>query len=459
MLSRINHAKDFLNASVDGASLAVFRIFFGLLMAWESFFHYYADIERWYAPGTLHFTYNFFSWVEPWPGIGMHVQIIAMGIASILIALGLFFRFSAIVFTVLYAHLFLVEATRYNNHYYLIILLGLLLSVSNAHSEFSLDRLRKRDTLDGTLPFWNVLLFRAQMVIMYFYGGIAKLNWDWLRGEPMRHWIPDLADYPLIDRFFTLDMAAYFFSYGGLVFDLTIGFLLLSRRTRLLVLPFLIFFHITNMIYFTIGIFPILALGATILFFPADSPRRWLKWIGVSLERGETKKKALSDSRRNLVLAFVTIYLAIQLLVPFRHWLYPGNEFWTDEGHSFSWHMMLKDKEVKAVFYVRDGEGNPVVRVPRSAQVRDMNRHMREKFLEHPILIVQYAHFLRDENAAKGVENPKVFAEITMSLNGRPFQTLIDPTVDLAATDYPKFLTVDWIVPLPEDLPIGVYPR
>ena len=52
------------------------------------------------------------------------------------------------------------------------------------HRAFSLDR-RRHPEWPTTVPRWNVLLLRFQLFIVYFYGAIAKLNPDWLAGEPM----------------------------------------------------------------------------------------------------------------------------------------------------------------------------------------------------------------------------------------------------------------------------------
>ena len=32
-----------------------------------------------------------------------------------------------------------------------------------------------------------MLFIRAVMLVVYIYGGIVKINEDWLRGEPLRH--------------------------------------------------------------------------------------------------------------------------------------------------------------------------------------------------------------------------------------------------------------------------------
>ena len=60
---------------------------------------------------------------------------------------------------------------------------------------------------------------------------------------------------------------------------------------------------------------------------------------------------------RTLVVVAVTLYLAFQGLMPLRHFLYPGDVHWTEEGHRFAWHMRLRDKEADAQFFATDPMG------------------------------------------------------------------------------------------------------
>ena len=43
-------------------------------------------------------------------------------------------------------------------------------------------------------------------------------------------------------------------------------------------------------------------------------------------------------------MALLALFAAFHVLMPLRHHLYPGNVSWTEEGHNFSWHMMLRTK-------------------------------------------------------------------------------------------------------------------
>lgn len=51
----------------------------------------------------------------------------------------------------------------------------------------------------------------------------------------------------------------------------------------------------------------------------------------------------------------------------------------------------------------------------------------------HPVLIVATAHLIADQYRRGGVADVEVRADAWVSMNGRPAQRIIDPTVDLAA--------------------------
>ena len=53
-------------------------------------------------------------------------------------------------------------------------------------------------------------MLRAQIGIPYFYGGIAKLNSDWIHGgEPMRTWLRPMTAMPGFGSMFKTDLVVY----------------------------------------------------------------------------------------------------------------------------------------------------------------------------------------------------------------------------------------------------------
>jgi vitamin K-dependent gamma-carboxylase len=56
---------------------------------------------------------------------------------------------------------------------------------------------------------------KLELAIVYTYAGVAKLNIDWLRGEPLRHWLIKRYTYPLIGWLLVYEPVVYWFSYAG----------------------------------------------------------------------------------------------------------------------------------------------------------------------------------------------------------------------------------------------------
>jgi len=448
--TKVQALSQLLVKPVDASVLGSFRILFGALMVWEVYrYHYYDRIFRYYIAPYMYFPYEFFSFLSPLPGHWMYFVFFIMGLSALGIALGFFYRASAVLFFLTYTYVFLLDKAQYNNHYYLISLVAFLLIFMGAHRWASIDQLLRPKLQEEFTPFWQLFILRAQFFVVYFYGGVAKLNPDWLMGEQLRAWLENRADYPVVGPFFTTEAGVWFFSYGGLLFDLSIGFLLVWRRTRLLAFLGVLFFNLTNKWLFSIGIFPYVMIAATILFVEADWPRRILRRAGFSVP--ETLPGDLKIYRP-LVFSFVAIYLGLQILIPLRHWLYPGNVSWSEQGHRFSWHMKLRSKSAKIGITVTDPKTNQSWQIdPR----QDLTSRQLSKMASRPDMIIYYVHRLKERLEHQGFSNPIIRVDSWASLNGRPYQQLIDPNVNLAEEPLTILANADWILPLEMDLPLS----
>lgn len=307
-----------------------------------------------------------------------------------------------------------------------------------------------------------------QIGIVYFFGGVSKLNGDWLRGEPMRHWLAERTDVPLVGPLFREDWLVMWLAYGGLLFDLAIVPLLLWRRMRLAAFAVALVFHLLNARLWTIGVFPWLMIAATLLFFPPDWPRR----VGHRLHRlvrrpafrrheplegGTTNDQAPSigaagvrlSARERATVALIAGYAAVQFTLPLSHWFYPGPVQWTGEGHRFGWHMLHRRVEGVVLFDVRDpATGQSVLIDPR----QHLAPHQYKQLPGRPDLLLDFSHLLGDEMSRPGGPRAEVRARTLVSLNGRKPQPLVDQAVDLAAE--PRTLRPKrWILPLTEPLP------
>jgi hypothetical protein len=286
-------------------------------------------------------------------------------------------------------------------------------------------------------------LLRFQMAVVYFYAGIAKLQADWIAGLPMKAALASKTDYPLIGSLLAAPWYPAYMSMGGVLFDLLVVPALLWRRTRPLALAAAVFFHLSNVAVFGLGTFPWFSLVMTTLFCEPEVFRR-LPFLGRRLPPvGQGAVGRATDRRARLILGLLAAYAAVQIALPLRPLLYPGNADWTEEGHLFSWHMMLRGKTGTMVFLVRDPATGTTWREHPSRYLSDLQYR---KMIGKPDLIIQFAHHLAREYARRGYPNVEVRCRAMVSLNGRPLRLLVDPRVDLAAE--PRTLRgYDWILP------------
>jgi hypothetical protein len=433
---------------VDPASLVFVRIAFGAILFWEVV-RYFRNgwIERYWIDPVFHFTYLGFSWVKPWPGLGMYVHVGALGVLAILIGVGLRYRVATSLFFLGFTYLFLLDQARYLNHFYFLILLSFLLILVPANRAFSFDALIGPKRADRRIPAWSIWILRFQLLVLYGFAGIAKLNGDWLRGNPLRDWLAPLSAHRIIGGLFQSEAAPYLLSYGGLLLDLLVGPLLLWRRTRPLAFLALASFHAMNAWLFQIGIFPWIALACSTIFFEPDWPRRlWPRQtIDQTREPPDVPQRSLRPAERALFVV-LALFVAWQILMPLRHLLYRGNVSWTEEGHRFSWRMKLRDKEAHVTFSV----WSPSARTNWDVDThRYLEPWQEDEMAARPDMILQFAHFLAEESQRQGFEGVEVRAHASVSLNGRKPQPMIDESVDLAKQPR-SLLPAAYVLPLEE---------
>lgn len=490
-----------LAAPADSASLAIVRIGLGFLVAWEVWREIdHGLIRADYLDPRFLFSWALFDWVRPLPDDTWMLAVFGvLAVSGLFVAAGAFYRAAAVVMTAGMTYWFLLEKARYLNHRYLACLFAFLLIVVPAHAAFSVDARRKPWVRSPTVPAWTVMLFRFQVGAPYVFAGLAKLNFDWLvRGEPLVMWLSRHTDFPVIGRFFDDAGFVRTLAWGSTALDLSVPFLLLHRRTRAPAYALALAFHFMNSRLFNIGMFPWMMILATTIFFDPDWPRRFaavarrgsmplrgalaagfavgfgvggflpgsfsgvravIGGVGVAVlvfqlhqdYRERRARAGVEDAApRRLarpLAAALAIWVAVQLLLPLRHFAIPGNAQWTEEGSRFAWHMLLHTKSGTVTFQIRSAD-----RLPVEFVITDhLTAFQVRKMVQHPDLILEFAHYIEDFYGRVGVtEDLEIYAESSVSLNGRPAQRLIDPTVDLTAIERPYIPPGDWIEPLEE---------
>lgn len=455
----------------DIASLAFFRVTFGLILLWEATrFFVNGLIDSVYLEPKFHFTYLGFGWVRPLPDEWLTLHFVLLGVAALFVALGLMTRLAAAWLCVGWTYVLLMEKAAYLNHLYLVCLLSGLLIFLPTHRAFSLDARHQSWWRSDTVPSIALWVLRIQLAIPYVFGAIAKLNGDWLRGVPLRLWMPRMTHVREVLPFFGEPWMAMFFSHAGFWLDLLIVPLMLCRRTRPWAFGAIVLFHLFNALMFRIGIFPWFMIGATTLFFDPDWPRCLLRLQTDLGEPGSVSPRTPREEQtgvpcessgglrpparqeicdRRLILAAVGVWFLIQFSMPFRHLLYPGDVDWTEEGSRFAWRMMLCDKTPAMRLFAIDKQTRRVTPI-------DPQPYLNEWQLNYmsydPDLLVQFSQYLAaDLRRTKNID-AEIHAQLFCSLNGRRPQLLVDPQIDLAAQTR-SLVPQSWIVPLTEPLP------
>jgi vitamin K-dependent gamma-carboxylase len=385
---------------------------------------------------------------------------------------GVCFRFSAALFTLGFGYLQLLDVATYLNHYYLALLLSALLAISPAAQAYSLDA-RWRKTSRPSVPrIWLVLL-RFQVAVVYTFAGLAKATSDWLlHAQPLNIWLAARTDLPLLGLLFVQPWSATLMSWAGFLFDSTIVGWLMWPRSRPYAYAVVIVFHALTRLLFPIGMFPLIMTLAALVFFPPDWPRLLLARLrltssalplapaalGVHETRSLRPPSAAANRPRELVpsawVFVLGLYCGLQLLVPLRFLAYGGDVLWHEQGMRFSWRVMVREKNGSVTFRVRKKDTGHEWQVTAR---RWLTPHQEGEMAGQPDLILQFAHFLRDDFAARGLGPVEVRVDAQVSLNGRPGAVLVDPNVDLATVS-DGLAKARWIRAAPGGAPPGVRP-
>lgn len=444
-----------LRQPVSIAPLAVFRVIFGFMML-LGVIRFAANgwIDQFYIQSKFTFPFLGFEWVKPLGENGMYFLFVLMGLSAFMIMIGWFYRVFSVLFFLSFTYVELIDKTYYLNHYYFISIVAFLMLFLPAHRWFSVDAKRNPSMASSTVPAWMIGSIRLQLGMVYVFAGIAKLETSWLiDAQPLRIWLPVHMDIPLIGPLLDEVWIAYFFSWFGCIYDLTIPFFLMWNKTRVPAYITVIVFHVLTRMLFPIGMFPYIMILSTLIFFPASFHERIIRftgWTASSLQRYRP-----SAYRIKLISGIFVFHFLLQSVLPFRYLAYPGNLFWTEEGFRFSWRVMLMEKGGTTLFTVGDPSFPGTIEI---VNANYLSPFQEKQMSFQPDMILQFAHFLRDEFKDSTVvikdkkftfHNPIVKANSFVSLNGKAAKQFIDPNVNLALEPY-NLKHRNWVLPYEE---------
>ncbi|HEY3386320.1 MAG TPA: HTTM domain-containing protein [Saprospiraceae bacterium] len=444
--------RNWLHELIDARLLGIYRILFGLFMTYNMFRYFRIGlIENMFVHPRINFSYDGFYWLKPLPEVYLNILLGALLICGCLIAAGIFFKWACRFFAFGYLYLFLLDKSIYNNHIYLFILMAFLLSFTDADKVFSL---KAKASAGYLIPRWQQVILQIQIVLVYFFGGIAKLTHDWIfNAEPIRSMVGFLNHEPLLQSFLDNEVAIFMLNYGGLALDLGAPLLLWYKPFRKWSVWLFIVFNFTNSRLFQdIGIFPFVMLVNLILFYEVHE----LPWLKARKTLVKTKVKSVKSDlststsllqhnpwTRNLLIG----YFIFQLIFPLRGHFLPNPLDWTTIGNRFSWRMKVDTRSTEEMkFYIQSSDFDAPVPVDIHTFINDMQI---QNISMDPRSVRDFAMFLEQEAILYQTNDPEIKANIRIQYNGREPVNFVDSLVDLSNVQYTPFKRLSWV----EDVP------
>jgi len=191
--------------------------------------------------------------------------------------------------------------------------------------------------------------------------------------------------------------------------------------------------------------------SAALIFFSPAWPRSLLARFGRDMGPAPLDDKPTSLPSPP-AFAAIALYVVVQVALPPSHFVYPGAVLWNEDGMRFAWHVMIREKH-GAVTFIAEIDGNKRVEVPPSTY---LTWRQEREMGGQPDLILQLARHVGDDLHRRGYHRVRVFAETSVSLNGRPPKPMIDPMVDLLRVHDvgPR----EWVLSEPREAPPIIQP-
>jgi hypothetical protein len=433
----------FLLQPIDGTSLAVFRICFGLCVVIDMLHKVYLVEE--FAHPQFHF--KFVPWIQPFLGTGTVVEYGVISFLAAAIALGFFYRYATVAFLIAYTHFAFLDKAFFQPQHYAIVLLGLLLCLAPANRVWSLDSVDIKQS--SLVPRWAVLILQFQFAVIYFFCGVAKLHSDWLQGLCQKLWIEHYAHAPVIGSIVAQSWVPSFITYGAIASDFLLATVLFWAPTFWLGVVVALVTYVVNFNVFASSILPWMMVASLGLYARPDWPRRILSGLRLPWRaKGQIELSQIADTasdqpsvavtgsstvspRQMLVLAALHLYVVVQILLPLQQFRMPGNPGWSEVGTRFAWFTVPNIKRVMLLqftMYVPNKE-KPVLLDP----LKYCSFWQGQTVAGSPELLRAVAQNVADnEERLKGVR-PKITGHVIVSFNKRTAQDLINPNFDLAS--------------------------
>lgn len=163
------------------------------------------------------------------------------------------------------------------------------------------------------------------------------------------------------------------------------------------------------------------------------------------------KIKKLNDSnlspttrKQKMTLALIFLYLLIQIILPYSHWVTKGYNTWTHGLYGYSWDMMVHSwRNIHTRITVVDNVMNTKFYLKPDAWTKG------SRWTHHADMVKQFSScaktlLLRNHN----ITDPSIYMDTWVSLNGRFAQRMYNPKVDIIKATWSPFQRPSWVLPL-----------
>ncbi len=473
MLTKLLH---FLFKPINPSVVNIYRIVFGCFMFYQMMYYYDLDYTYQFMAGPeVLFPYRGFEFLQPLPIEILKVIHFLLLISTVLITLGLWYRYAVIFFFIGFSYFSFIDKTLYNNHIYLFSLIAFVMIFLNADTNYSIRYKRSKQIIKNVIPAWNQYILIFLISLPYFFGGIAKLSFNWLNTD-LAKVIYNQTNGSVLYNLLPENIFIFLIKYGGLIYDLIIVFLLLNKKTRKYGIILLLIFNLTNsnLLFNDIGIFPLLMICSTILFFDSSKvgefisdlmPKRPTKKLSkreLKLDKKRKKKELVSKhsnslnflnqniawtKSRKITTICIGVFILFHLIFPFRHFLLTNNPEWTGLGSRFAWRMKMQSKEITEFNMTLIDRGNNASGDITVASF--LSKNQMTHIAEDPYNIIHLAKYLQPLIEKKyNILDPKITVDLKVKFNGFDTQNLISTEADLVKLSESPFANNEWIMPL-----------
>ncbi len=442
-MAYLDKFKKWLSEPVNGYIIGLFRVLYGLFMSYEiANYLFVGMVQSFFVAPKLNFPYDGLEWIKPLPAPLLTGILYIMLGCAFLITFGVMMKGAARLFAVLYAYIFLLDKSLYNNHIYLFILLAVLLSLTHADQFISL---RKRKLPGIAVPRWQQFILGAQVMCVYFFASFIKMRADWwLLQQPIRSIAGVMPADSFLAPLYKSEIGINMMVYLGFSLDFFAPLLLWYKPLRnWAVIPFALFHYSNSQIFGDIGVFPFVMMCALILYF---------EWEEIPVLRSFFTKLTPKNTELTQPIigkgmkVFLIAYFTFQGLFPLRGLFLPNDLDYTTIGNRFSWRVKADARVLSEFkFILKDPDSGKEGEINFKSMV---NNVQIQTMLYDPRAIRTFAQMIHAQALKNNIPNAQMFAQVKFSLNGRPPQYFVDPNVDMIKVEYSPFKKLDWVMPI-----------